>query len=152
MWFIPTVLVLAGVIVVHAALRRLVPAGNSVIQFPGIAALGAGALAMGLSFTHVSGVDCLTAFALLAFSCELYLFLFTFAISSVSLALLLETVGYAPPPRESAGETSTPAGRVQRMLESGLLVRAPGGYALSTRGRVVLGVRNALRAFFRHEP
>ncbi len=153
MWSIPTILAVACVIAVHAALRRVAPTGNSVVQFLGIAALGAGALAMILPLTHASGREGLTALSLLTFCCELYLFLFTFAISSVSIAMLLENAGRAPRPEtgQPTGEAPTPAGRVQRMLESRLLVRTPAGFALTPSGRAIVWMRNGLRDFFRHE-
>lgn len=153
MWLIPTILAFACVIAVHATLRRVAPAGNSVVQFLGVAVLGAGALAMILPLTAASGLECLTALSLLTFCCELYLFLFTFAISSVSIAMLLAHTGRAPRPEtgEPTGEAPAPAGRVRRRLESRLLVRTSAGYALTSSGRAIVRVCQRLRDFFRHE-
>lgn len=149
-WLLAAISALAGVIFTHAVLRRLRPAGNSVIQFLALAALGAGALVWILARSATPPVQQLAALALLTFGSELYLFLFTFAISSVSLALLLEKTGRNDASLPVA-QAPTPAARLERMLESRLLLRTPAGYALAPAGRVIVRTRQVLRNFFRHE-
>ncbi|NDH54757.1 MAG: hypothetical protein EBY24_22910 [Betaproteobacteria bacterium] len=149
-WLLSVISALTGVILTHAVLRRLRPADNSVVQFLALAALGAGLLAWVLTRTATPPVQQLAALALLTFGCELYLFLFTFAISSVSLALLLEKTGRNDASAPVA-QAPTPAARVERMLESRLLLRTPAGYALAPAGRVIVRTRQMLRNFFLHE-
>lgn len=149
-WLFAAISALAGVILTHAVLRRLRPAGNSVVQFLLLAALGAGILTWALASTVTPPEQQLAALALLTFGCELYLFLFTFAISSVSLALLMEKTGRIDSSLPLA-QAPTPSARVERMLESRLLVRTSTGYGLAPAGRVIVRAREVLRNYFRHE-
>jgi hypothetical protein len=86
------------------------------------------------------------AVLLYAFCCELYVFLFTFVTSSVSVALLV-----SPKAGQAAND---PADMVRRRLETmntaGLLQEVAGRYVLSPRARRLVGLHRHLRDFLQH--
>lgn len=143
----------SGVVTVHAALRRIRPFGNSVLQFMAMAVLGLFSLMLILWNRHLTPLEIVTAVALLGFGCELYLFLFTFCISSVSIALLLELSGRSIAATPAAVDPALiiPNNRIERMIEAGLLLRSAEGLMLTPQGKLILKIRNSLRLFFHHD-
>jgi hypothetical protein len=141
----PAYLVVA--LLLHALAVRMRPSGNRVHLFLVLGSLTGVAL-----IWHVAANTSLTLPAqaavvlLYAFGCELYVFLFTFVTSSVSVALLV-----SPGPGQPAG---APAEMVRRRLAvmhaAGLLQVAAAGYVLTPRARHLVRIYRDLRGFFRH--
>lgn len=155
MWFLLSLAALALAIGLHAALARISPAGNRVRQFMSAGGLSGGALIllfgsrpdMPLHF-RLAGV------LFYAFGCELYIFLFTFVISSVSVALLLARLGHRDQP-DTGSPSPNPTQMVERrlvgMAAAGLLEYRGGRFYLNRRSRFVLACYRVLRRFFRHK-
>jgi hypothetical protein len=154
MWFLVTTLAAVGIVVGHAAVRRIFPAWNSVFACFGLTAAALAVVGFGLLLEGGSGpLEIAAALAVVALVGELYVFLVTFVISSVSVALLLErrTGAPAPPAAGPEEEAVMPERRRERMVESGMLQVIQGNHRLTARGRLALRARTAARRFFGHE-
>ena len=99
------------------------------------------------------------AVALFAFLCELYLFLFTLALASIS-ANVLVTLREGAMSHKSIGELYDSRGmvvtRFNRLISSGLIqlsslgVEAE-GYEITQRGKRLIDALNILRRVFKHD-
>ncbi len=141
----PAYLVVA--LLLHALAVRMRPTGNRVHLFLVLGSLTGVALIWQLAANTSLVLPAQVAAVLLyAFGCELYVFLFTFVTSSVSVALLV-----SPGPGKPA---SAPAEMVRRRLAAmhtaGLLQMAAGRCVLTPRARGLVRVYRGLRGFFRH--
>jgi hypothetical protein len=149
LWVVPY---FAGAVAAHALSTRL-PRGNPIVKFLLVGAVGGGALACHLLWAEGLSLAAMAGLAAYAFACELYLFLFTLVASSVSvrlLLLLLERDRSAGEIRELYEPRGMVARRVERLLAAGLLERDGGSYRVSARGRRLVGLFVALKAFCRH--
>lgn len=148
MWVLVAISYLGIGIGLHAGLARLNPAGNRVRQF--VITGGASGLALIVhavssnSFTQLQAIAAIVAYA---FACELYIFLFTFVISSVSVALLL---GGRRSPAANIPPTNMVEARLATMVASGLLEFEEDLYRLTARSHRLLGLYQVLYGFFRH--
>src|SRR4051794_2223388 len=122
----------------HAIVCRL-PIGLSVVVklvavggVVGLALAGLLAILFGLSIATLAG---LVTFAL---ACELYIFLFTLILSSVS-AIWLRRLHRGSIETEALAEAYSPAWmvdtRLERLAENGFLDRTETGYRLTEKGR-----------------
>ena len=134
---------------------RLSPGGSRVRQFLITGIVGGAGLATGLALRtpRADAADWLAEAAAYAFACELYVFLFTFVGSSVSVALLVERLETAPPrrPVETLDPVAMVECRLATMHNAGVLEATPPAYRLNNRSRLILRVYRALRRLFRHE-
>lgn len=84
-----------------------------------------------------------------AFGCELYIFLFTFVTSSVSVALLVSKFDGV------GASTLVPdemvAHRLSDMTTAGLLTTEAGQFYITPKSRTILKIHQCLRRFFRHD-
>ncbi len=142
---------LLGAIVAHGLLMRLPLRASSVGRF--LLAGGSGGLAL-LGTVDLTAVDGWAAVSVYAFGCELYLFLFTLILSSVSVrTLLLLQAGNL----SRADLASLEDGRVMvqrrlgRMTAVGLLVVDRNAYRVTAKGRRLVAVFRILRQFLRPE-
>lgn len=141
----PAYLVVA--LLLHSLAVRVRPSGNRVLLFFVIGSLAGMALIWHLAAKTDLALPAQAAAVLLyAFGCELYVFLFTFVTSSVSVALLVSP-GFSQ-------HASAPTGMVRRRLEAmhaaGLLQTTTAGFILTPRARLVVRIYRGLRVFFRH--
>lgn len=149
MWSLLTIGYFAFAVGLHAATARLKPAGNRVLQF--LLAGGACGAALVLHLTRMKGItspEWLAGVAVYAFVCELYVFLFTFVTSSVSVALLVgqgDAGGPSLSPAEMVGQ------RLHTMSAAGLLDYHDGRFQLNRRSSIMVAVYRGLRRFFRHD-
>lgn len=152
MWFLLTLVYFLGTVVLHGVVARIFPAGNRVKQF-----LAAGTLIGAALFAHLllrpggCWPELLAGGAIYAFLCELYIFLFTFVTSSVSVALLVSKLdASADAPTLAPGKMVSR--RLHEMAAAGLLREANGRYHLTPKSLLMVRIYRLLRRFFRHEP
>lgn len=141
----PAYLVVA--LLLHALAVRMRPAGNRVHLFLVLGSLTGVALIGHLAANTSLALPAQAAAVLLyAFGCELYVFLFTFVTSSVSVALLVSP----GPGQPAASPDEMVRRRLAAMHAAGLLQTVAAGYVLTPRARQLVRVYRGLRAFFRH--
>lgn len=132
----------------HGLLMRRRMPGNSVMRFLAIGGGIGSILAVQMFLCHRIAIPALTALAVYALGCEMYLFLFTLVGSSIGASLLLTLRGGALP-AERIESMFSPAGmvdcRLERLRKVGLL-EANG--RVSPKGRRLLHTFRMLRAFF----
>ena len=160
MWLFGSFFALIGTIALHAIAARLFSTKNRIVLFMAIGfpiglALG---MTMGSHFGWFA-TQTFAALALFAFLCELYLFLFTLALASIS-ANLLVTLRAGAMDHESIEKLYDSRGmvvtRFNRLVSTGLIqLRSLGveaeGYEVTPRGERLLGILNTLRRIFKHD-
>lgn len=96
----------------------------------------------------------IAAILLYALLCELYIFLFTLVLSSVSATMLI-VLRRGPVQAPALASVYEPRGmvklRLDRLLKNGLVERASGRFSVTTRGQRLHRIFTGLRKFFRHE-
>lgn len=130
----------------HGIAARTRPTGNRVQQFL-LSGMGAGAALIGYIALSpgISWPERLASVAAYAFACELYIFMFTFVTSSVSVSLLFgKQDTSATPPATMVAE------RLNTMVASGLLDRQADSFRLNPRSRRIVALYRSLRRFFNH--
>lgn len=146
-------LALAAAVLLHALLMRLPRAPGSVATFIGVGAVGAIVLAAILIRMFGLAPEAFAAGLIYAFGCELYLFLSTFSLASISSNILAElrlgplTEGELA--RRYASERMVRL-RIERLLAAGLMVEADGAFQLTPKGAHLVGILERLRALFGH--
>jgi len=141
-------------LVLHAIWCQVASRPSVVVKFVltggavGLALLGHLVAVVGLTHGTLAG---LLVFALAS---ELYLFLCTLIITSVSAIWLrrlyrgsIETAALA----EAYSPTWMVDSRLVRLVENGFLVRDGDGYRLTEKGRGLIGTFSRLRAVLKHE-
>lgn len=155
LWVAYVIAGFAASLVAHAIYVRLAPSTNRPISFlvtgsaMALIPLAAAAQRFGLLSTEV-----LATAATYGFLCELYLFLFSSSLSSVSMNLLVRLRSLDMSDDELAenysGEGMVQA-RIERLLATGMLRRTQGEQAaLTPRGREFLSSMERLGRLFRH--
>lgn len=153
-WFATIFCSILASITSHAIVSRLFPRSNAVLLFiasgglVGLALIGWTAAAYG--FFDIRTFSLILAYATF---CELYLFLFTLALSSISANILVRLHdGAISLQRLDAmyDSRSMVEQRVTRMRRTGLLIEE-NGYAITTgKGRLITHIYRVVRRFFRH--
>jgi hypothetical protein len=148
LWALPCFL---AAVVLHAVVVRLSLRGDAVTKFVaagGVAGVGLLALLLLLDAPALIAVAAVVAFA---FTCELYIFLFTLVGQSVSVRILLE-LRAGELRREEIDALYDPRdmvqGRIARMRATGLL--EPGGFRVTPRGQRLVRIFLGLKRFFGH--
>jgi hypothetical protein len=153
MWAVWALVSFAGALTAHAGLCRSQLPMSGAAKFAVAGVVFGLALGWQLAPRYGSALETWAGLLLFAFACELYVFLFTFVGSSVSVSLLLQLRkgGLAQPEidRDYASEEMV-ARRLKRLVSGGFLSAAPSGYLATSKGRLVLLVFDALGRFFRH--
>jgi hypothetical protein len=142
-------------VLVHAAWCRLPPAIPSVPKYVMVAALlGIGLIAhlfvaYGVSTALLAGV---LVYGLLI---ELYLFMATLIISSVS-AIWLRRLWRGSARLDALRELYSPAwmveSRIERLVSSGFVVQAGSDFRVTAKGLHMIQTFGRFRRFFRHAP
>ena len=157
MWLIAVPVAFAACVALHAIAVRIFPRLNRPVSFlligspVGLAMLVAVASRYGVTTTQLVG-----ALVTYAFVCELYLFLFSSALTSISMNLLVRLLSRPLSDAEIAeiyDSRRMVARRIERLVATGLL-RTPecGRYQVSARGEKLLCMLGALTRFFRNDP
>lgn len=154
MWGIGVIAAIASSILAHAILTRAAPRANAVLLFL------AGGTTIGLALVawawHVFGlvsipfVSAVVSYAALS---ELYVFLFTLALSSVSANIIVRLTAASPGAADLARSYSgvdMVQQRIARLQAAGLIVGTADGFVLTRRGTLVVAGYRMLRALFRH--
>jgi hypothetical protein len=153
MWVVLPLLYAFGAVLTHAAVSRLILPLNTVIRFLiGGTILGC-VLALHLVSIYQFTSPTLAGLVAYALLCELYLFIFTLVMSSVSAGLLF--VLERGPFREQEIErryngAAMVRARVERLCANDFLRTDANGYFLTRKGLRTLHVFALLRDLFRH--
>jgi hypothetical protein len=152
MWATRALLFVLLSVMAHAVACRLSRVRSSVVTFLGVGGLGGAMLAAHELSRHGFVVQTLAALLLYLLACELYLFLFTLASSSVSASLLIHLRTRAL--TEADIERAHSAGdmvqaRIDKLVAHRFLCEQPGGYTLTPKGRRLVMIFRTLRRIFR---
>jgi hypothetical protein len=154
MWFMELCGAFAGAVLFHAIVCRIELPLDRVVRFLAVGSVVGLALLGVLSAQYgLMAVETWAALLGYAFACELYIFLFTFTISSISANLLMSlhrrvlTVQEVDRIYDSQRMV---AQRLERLLSSGFLEWQGTQLQVTSKGLRFLGVLGALRGFFRH--
>jgi hypothetical protein len=141
-------------VIVHLCANRLWPRQNHVFTFL-IPGLVVGVILLLILLKTRSKLDALEASLIYAFACELYIFLFTFVVTSISVAILvwLKEDGRLPESRIDAAQDHGDfvGGRINRMIESGIFRKKDEQLDLTAKGTILLVAYKGLRRFFGHQ-
>lgn len=153
MWLLADLLAVAVALTLHAAVCRSGRPGNTVLRFLIVGCLPGGLLLLWLASSYGFSPQLMAGVMVYAFFCELYIFLFTLALSSVSANLLLN-LSYG---RMTQGQierrydsSCMVIQRIDRMIATGLLLESNGVLCLTRRGENLLALLECLRRTFRH--
>ena len=153
-WLAAVVGCFAGALVLHAVACRLALRTDRVIRFLVVGG-GAGAILLFITTQRhgLSVPETVSAVLIYGFLCELYLFLFTMTISSISANLLvrLRSGGMTLPEIERRYDSRKMVrDRLDRLEGTGFLKYVGGRILLAKKGARFLSVFRCLRRFFRH--
>jgi len=154
-WLLAAVVTFLASVVLHALVVRFHSSMNRVVSFL-IVGCGAGAILLIFVGEHHGFLSAQVFGAAMTygFICELYLFLFTFALSSISANLLVTLHGRKLTDANIAALYDSKrmvSHRIGRLEHTGLLQAVGDRYEVTRRGRRLLGLLGALRGFFRHD-
>lgn len=160
MWLTAAICAFITTVLLHAGAARLFSNRNRVSAFMLVGTPVGLALATGIG--NLFGWLAPQTFAAVltyAFLCELYLFLFTLALASISANLLVTLRVGAITHREIEtlyDSRSMVLTRFNRLISSGLIRLGSSGveaeaYVLTERGERLLGALNFLRRVFKHD-
>jgi hypothetical protein len=154
MWFVGALLGLIVAVVGHAVVCRVPMPLNVVTRFLLIGGLVGIALVWWLlNGWGVTTPQAWAGAAVYAFCCELYIFLFTFAMSSITANLLTNLS------RSEMNDADIEqlydsrhmvATRLDRLVAVGLVDEGPSGLRLTTAGTRMVRAFDRLRSLFRH--
>ena len=152
MWFHDSCCALILAIGANAVFRR-VRSGNSVTQFVLTGAVIGVALIAWLISNLGFTVEMLAGLLLYGFGCELYIFVFTLVVSSLSARTILRLRGQDLPAEavhnfyDNAVLVST---RLDRLEQAGFVQRSGDRYELTPKGHLTVHAFNGFRKVLRH--
>ncbi len=147
------VLTLLAAVLIHALVMRLSPPLGSVAAFVAVAFAGAVALAAILLRQMGIAAETIAALLTYAFGCELYLFLSTFSLASISSNILAELRQRSLSEEELAHRYASERMarlRIERLLAAGLIEEKAGTLSLTPKGARTVRIFERLRALFGH--
>jgi len=154
MWLIDALLALAVAVLGHAGLCRAPLSSGVVTRFVIVGSLVGACLVSWLLGRYGTAAPQTWAGALVfAFGCELYLFLFTLVMSSVSSNLLSNLARRDMTDMDIArlyDSRKMVGARLDRLVAAGLLTEQPNGLQLTAEGARMVRAFGRLRGFFRH--
>lgn len=155
MWMTYALLAFLSALAAHAIVSRRWPGGNRVMQFLAVGGLaGLGLLAQLARYYGTLALQTAAGALSYAFLCELYLFLFTLALSSVSANLLARLGGGELTDGEIAAlydSEQMVRNRIERLVATGLLVASTPVLKVSVRGERLLAALGMMRRLFGHD-
>jgi hypothetical protein len=149
---VPSVAILIAILL-HAAACRLPLAFGSVVRFLMIGSICGLAAIVVMVTEYGLTADVVGATLAFAFAAELYLFLFTMMLASVSaniLALLSQGPASATDINNIYGDRAMAALRIERLLATGLAQERDGVISLTPRGHAIARLFAELRTAFSH--
>jgi hypothetical protein len=150
MWFAGALAALIVAIALHGAAGRLFP-GNALPRFLWIGLSLAAVLGYWLHKNYRFDIEFLSALLIYAFGCELYIFVFTFSLYSVSANLLVRLRG-GPQTEQQVSElydsTRMIERRLDRLSEKQLLLREDDRLQLTKRGSLLVSAYAVLDRIF----
>jgi hypothetical protein len=154
MWLVGIFLGLVIAVAAHAGLCRASMPLNVVTRFLIAGGLVGACLVWWLLERYGATAPQAWAGAVIyAFGCELYVFLFTLAISSVSANLLTHLLRHDMTDQDVErlyDSRQMVAARLDRLVATGLLDESPSGLRLTTDGARLVRTFHRIRSFFRH--
>jgi hypothetical protein len=154
MWFVGALLGLAIAVVGHAVLGRVPVPLSVVTRFLITGGLvGACLVWWLLSWYGVTAPQTWAGVLVYAFGCELYVFLFTLAMSSVTANLLTNLLRRSMTEMEIEqlyDSRDMVAARLDRLVAAGVLKEHPDGLRPTTEGMRMVRTFRQLRGLFRH--
>ena len=142
-------------VVLHAIWCRLSGRLSVVVKFVAVGGVVGLATAAHLLSAFGASVSTLAGLLVFALACELYIFLFTLILSSVS-AIWLRRLHRGSIDARTLAEAYSPAwmvdSRVQRLVDNGFLVQDDSTYRLTEKGRGMIQTFGRLRRAFNHAP
>lgn len=140
-------------VAVHLALSRLPGPGGTVARFLAVAAVVGGILAAALSYKIGLTAETVSAVLVYAFCCELYLFLITLSLASVSANILTNLLA-GPVTAADFDRVYSSARmskhRVERIKLARLVEERQARLHLTGRGRIIVAAMIGLRRLFGH--
>ena len=154
MWWIGVAVAATASLLAHAILTRALPGANAVVLFlAGGLMIGSALVAWAGSVLGIISIAFVAVTLTYAAWCELYVFLCTLALSSVSANILVRVAGASVDTGDLAVSYSSQdmvEQRLARMQAAGLIAGNADGFRLTRRGAIVVGAYRLLRAVFRH--
>jgi len=153
MWFVLSVLAFAAAVAGHALLRR------SHLRLNPVSAFLAPGLPLGMVLCAVliwrgdTPMQTIAALLSYALACELYIFLFTFISSSVTVSILLKLAQGSADWEKLNNTYSDEAmvdGRLIKLTRNALITPTASGYVTTPRGEALVSSFDRLRRFFKH--
>ena len=153
MWMVGAVGYLAMAVVAHAYLARGTLLNDVVSKFLLVGLVSGFLLAWHMLTLYGTALPTFSSIAFYVFACELYIFLFTMVMSSVSAKLLM-TLRHTPVSDAKIAGMNGADGMVERRLErllgAHLLIRDDGRWRLSEKGFRLTKAFIGLKRFFGH--
>ncbi len=153
MWLVYPSVALAAAIGLNAAAIPLHLIDNAIVRFAVIAAGVGSFLFAGLYVFYGFGIETVAAIFMYSFGCQLYVFLFTLVLSSVSVNIMLRLKRGTLTERQlnEIYDSATMAElRVNRLLKNNLVAYDSGRIAATTRGRRLASMFDRFRKLFGH--
>jgi hypothetical protein len=151
MWIVQSLIFLFSAIGLHAVICRLPMHRAPLRNFLIVGALGGAALAVRLHAEFGSDVETAASLLMYAFTCELYIFLFSMVSSSISVSLLL-TLRLGGVANDHLAVQYSSSGmisrRVDKLVAAGLLSQIDDRHILTDKGRRLIRTFSRLRVFF----
>lgn len=155
-WLAGTLLLFVAALLGHALLSRMQMPPNIVLRF----LLAGSVVGVGLVWWlydkyGIAAPQMWGGLLLYAFCCELYVFLFTLVISSISANLLINLFLRDMTDADIADlydSRHMVAARLDRLVSVGLLDESSEGLKLTKKGVQTVRIANRMKRFFRHPP
>jgi len=145
-----------GAVLCHAALSRMHLPPNIVLRFLLVGStLGAGLVWWLYDKYGLAAPEMWAGVLIYVFCCELYVFLFTLVISSISANVLINLSFQDMTDHDMSrlyDSRQMVAARLDRLVSVGLLDESLGSLKLTKNGLRLVRFFNRMRAFFRHSP
>jgi hypothetical protein len=160
MWFFISLMSFILAIISHAVLSRLMPYANRVILFMVVGiAVGSSLIYLNHTLYNLFSIETAASALLYAFLCELYLFLFTFALASISANLLqhMSIKSLSANEIEAIYDSRKMVlNRYNRLISNGLIIMDSAGiegegFIISPKGLKLLNSLIFLRTIFKHD-
>ena len=155
-WLVGVMAFFIGAVLGHVALSRMHFPRNIVLRFLLVGStLGAGLVWWLYEKYGLAAPETWAGVLIYIFCCELYVFLFTLVISSISANVLINLSFRDMTDHDVSrlyDSRHMVAARLDRLVSVGLLDESPSGLKLTEKGRRLVQFFNGMRAFFHHSP
>jgi hypothetical protein len=154
MWLSGALLLFAADVLLHAIVCRLPIPLNIVLRFAVVGgAIGIAWIWWLYSTYGIHEPQFWAGVLIYAFCCELYIFLFTLVIGSISANLLVSLSSHQMSTAEidrhyDSGKMV--AARIERLISVGFISETAAGLVITRKGKRTVRIFNLLRGFFRH--